>query len=85
MFSENDEDFLKSLQLNVHVQTLMQVQKERKKKKKKKEKEETKIRKTNKSENKIKYIIYIITYLPGNGAKNLTRSKDLCLILSAGM
>jgi len=32
----------------------------------------------NKSEkkNKIKYIIYTVTYLPDNGAKNLTRSKD---------
>jgi hypothetical protein len=36
MFSENDEDFLESLPLNVRVQTLMQVQKERKKKKKRK-------------------------------------------------
>jgi hypothetical protein len=31
MFSENDEDLLKSLPLNMHVQTLMQVLKERKK------------------------------------------------------
>jgi len=44
--------------------------------KKKEEEKETKIRKTNKSEKKRKYIIYTITYLPGNGAKNLTRSKD---------
>jgi len=47
MFSERDEDFLESLSLNVCVQTLMQVHKE-------KENEETKIRKTNKSENKRK-------------------------------
>jgi hypothetical protein len=33
MFSENDEDFLESLSLNVRVQTLMQAQKERKGKK----------------------------------------------------
>jgi hypothetical protein len=33
MFSENDEDFLESLPLNVHVQTLMQVQKEKKRNK----------------------------------------------------
>ena len=43
---------------------------------KKEEKEETKIRETNKSEKKRKYIIYTLTYLPGNGAKNLTRSKS---------
>jgi hypothetical protein len=75
MFSENDEDFLESLPLNMCVQTLMQVHKERKKKEEK-EKEETKIRKTNKSEKKRKEIIYAITYLPSNDAKNLTRSKD---------
>jgi len=34
MFSENDEDFLKSLSFNVRVQTLMQVQKERKRRRK---------------------------------------------------
>jgi hypothetical protein len=50
MFSEKNEDFLESLPLNVRFQTLMQMQK----KKEEKEKEETKIRKTNKSENKIK-------------------------------
>jgi hypothetical protein len=33
MFSEEDEDFLKSLPLNFRVQTLMQVQKEKKRKK----------------------------------------------------
>ena len=53
MFSENDEDFLENLPLNLRVQTLMQVQKERKRKEEK-EKEETKVRKTNKSEKKRK-------------------------------
>jgi len=48
MFSENDEDFLESLPLNVRDQTLMQVQNEEK------EKEETKIRKTIKVKRKIK-------------------------------
>ena len=79
MFSDEDEDFLESLPLNVRDQTLMQVQKkkkEEKEKEKEKEKEETKIRKTIKVKRKIKYIIYIVTYLPGNGAKNLTRSKS---------
>jgi hypothetical protein len=36
MFSEENEDFLESLQLNVRVQTLMQVLKEIKEKRKKK-------------------------------------------------
>jgi len=45
MFSKNNEDFLGSLPLNVHVQTLMQVQKGKKK---------TKIRKTLKVKRKIK-------------------------------
>jgi hypothetical protein len=79
MFSDEDEDFLESLPLNVRDQTLMQVQKkkkEEKEKEKEKEKEETKIRKTIKVKRKIKYIIYTVTYLPGNGAKNLTRSKS---------
>jgi hypothetical protein len=48
----------------------------------KKEKKETKIRKTNKSEKKRKYIIYTITYLPGNDAKNLTQPKSWCLLPS---
>jgi len=73
MFSEEDEDFLESLPLNVRVQTLMQVQE---KKGKEKEKEETKIRKTIKVKRKIKYIIYTVTYLLDNDAKNLTRSKS---------
>ena len=76
MFSEENEDFLESLPLNVRVQTLMQVQKKRKEKEKEKR---TKIRKTNKSKNKRKskkYIIYTILTFPGNGAKNLTRPKD---------
>jgi len=38
-FSENDEDTLQSLPLNVRDQTLIQVQKKRKKKKKKKKKQ----------------------------------------------
>jgi hypothetical protein len=33
IFSENDEDFLESLPLNVRDQTLMQVQKKKKKQK----------------------------------------------------
>jgi hypothetical protein len=45
MFSKNNEDFLGSLPLNVHVRTLMQVQKGKKK---------TKIRKTLKVKRKIK-------------------------------
>jgi cadmium resistance protein CadD (predicted permease) len=68
MFSKNNEDFLGSLPLNMHVQTLMQVQKGKKKQKLENNKSEKK--------NKIKYIIYTVTYLPDNGAKNLTRSKD---------
>ena len=51
ILSEEDEDFLQSLPLNVLDHTLMQVQKERKRKK---EKEETKIRKTIKVKIKIK-------------------------------
>jgi len=35
MFFENDEDLLKSLPLNMRIQTLMQVQKEKKKNKRK--------------------------------------------------
>jgi hypothetical protein len=35
MFSEENEDFLESLPLNVRVQTLMQVNKKRKEKEKK--------------------------------------------------
>ena len=85
MFSDEDEDFLESLPLNVHNQTLMQVQKKKEEKEKEKEEEETKIRKTIKVKRKIKYIIYTVTYLPGNGAKNLTRSKSWCLIPSAGV
>jgi hypothetical protein len=76
MFSDEDEDFLESLPLNVRDQTLMQVQKKKEEKEKEKEKEETKIRKTIKVKRKIKYIIYTVTYLPGNGSKNLTRSKS---------
>ena len=59
----------------------MHVQKENKRKKKTKEKEtkkkETKLvtRKV-KRENKINTIICTRIYLPGNGAKNLTRPKD---------
>jgi len=39
-FSENDEDTLQSLPLNVRDQTLIQVQKKRRKKKKKKKKKQ---------------------------------------------
>ena len=59
----------------------MHVQEENKRKKKTKE-NETKQKKQKldtrkvKSENKINIIIYIGIYLPGNDAKNLTRSKD---------
>jgi ATP-dependent Lon protease len=75
MFSEKNEDFLESLPLNVRFQTLMQMQKKKKKKRKKKQRLEKRI-KVKIKENKRKYIIYTITYLPGNGAKNLTRSKS---------
>jgi len=48
MFSENDEDFLESLPLNVRDQTLMHVQEENKRKKRNKKKrnktKETKVR-----------------------------------------
>jgi hypothetical protein len=47
----------------------------RKGKKKKKKKQKLDKRKV-KRENKINIIIYTGIYLPGNGAKNLTRSKD---------
>ena len=47
MFSKENKDFLESLPLNIRVQTFMQVQKKRKRK-------GTKMRKTNKSEKKIK-------------------------------
>ena len=53
--------------------------KERKKNKEEKEKEEQRLEKqikVKRKENNRKYIIYTITYLPGNDAKNLTRSKD---------
>jgi hypothetical protein len=38
MFSENDEDFLESLPLNVRDQTLMQLQKENKERRKRRNK-----------------------------------------------
>jgi CRISPR/Cas system-associated protein Csx1 len=78
MFSKKNEDFQESLPLNVRFQTLMQMQKKKKKKKKKRKKKQRleKRIKVKRKENKIKYIIYTITYLPGNGAKNLTRSKS---------
>jgi hypothetical protein len=49
--------------------------KEKNKTKQKKQKLDKKKEKKRK-DNKIKYIIYTVIYLPGNGAKNLTRSKD---------
>jgi len=49
--------------------------KKRIKGRKKTKEKETKVR-YKKSENKINIIIYTRTYLPGNGAKNLTRSKN---------
>jgi hypothetical protein len=70
MFSKEDENFLQSLPLNVHDQTLMQVQKKRKKKKKKLENSKSE------KKNKIKYIIYTVTYIPDNHTKNLTPSND---------
>jgi len=39
MFSDEDEDFLESLPLNVRDQTLMQVQKKKKKRKRKRKKQ----------------------------------------------
>ena len=59
--------------INSHAST---EKKEEKEKEKEEEEEETKIRKTIKVKRKIKYIIYTVTYLPGNGAKNLTRSNS---------
>jgi hypothetical protein len=47
----------------------------RKQKKRKRKKTKLDTRKV-KSENKINIIIYTRIYLPGNGAKNLTRPKD---------
>jgi hypothetical protein len=76
MFSEGKNDFLESLPLNMRVQTLMQVQKQIKEKRKKKKQKLEKQIKVKRKENKRKYIIYTITYLPGNGAENLTRSKS---------
>ena len=52
MFSKENEDFLKSLPLNVRVQTLMQVQKKRREKEKEKEKELEKQMKVKTKENK---------------------------------
>jgi len=57
-------------------------------KEKKRKGKRTKIRKTNKSEKKWKEMkIYNLynNYLPGNGAKNLTRLKSWFLIPSAGV
>jgi len=70
----------KKMKIPYKVYHLMYVSKlsckcKRKEKKRKKKKKKTNIRKTNKSENKRKYIIYTITYLLVNGTKNLTRSK----------
>jgi len=44
--------------------------------KKRKEKKQTLDKKKVKRENKINIIIYTRIYVPGNGAKNLTRPKD---------
>ena len=77
MFSENDEDFLESLPLNVRDQTLMHVQEEnkieeKKNKTKQNKRNKSQIKEKKRKDNKIKYIIYTVIYLPGNGAKNLT-------------
>jgi len=48
MFSDEDEDFLESLPLNVRDQTLMQVQKKKKKKRKRKRKRKRKKQKLEK-------------------------------------
>ena len=56
----------------MHVQE--ENKKEEKKKKTKQKKQKLDKRKV-KRENKINIIIYTRIYLPGNGAKNLTRSK----------
>jgi hypothetical protein len=84
--------FLKMMRIPYKVYHLMYVTKLsctcrkrikwRRKQKKKKQKLDT--RKV-KRENKINIIIYIGIYLPDNDAKNLTRSKDWCLIPSAGV
>jgi hypothetical protein len=71
--------FLKKMRIPYKVYHLMYVTKlSCKCRRKEKEKEETKkkIRKTIKVEEKKIYIIYKVTYLLSNDAKNLTRSKD---------
>jgi len=52
----------------------MHVWEENKRKKRKENKQ--KLDKKVKRENKINTIVYTRIYLPGNGAKNLTRPKD---------
>jgi hypothetical protein len=72
---ENDEDTLKVYHLMYVTKLACTCKKRikgRRKQKKKKQKLDT--RKV-KSENKINIINYTRIYLPGNGAKNLTRSK----------
>jgi hypothetical protein len=59
MFSKENEDFLESLPLNVHVQTLMQVQKKRKRKRKRtKLGKQIKV-KTKENKRNIKFIQYL--------------------------
>ena len=67
MFSEENENFLESLRLNVCVQTLMQVQKKRKEKEKE-QKLEKQI-KVKRNEKKWKYIIYTIITSPATAPK----------------
>jgi hypothetical protein len=44
--------------------------------KRKEKKMKQKLNKIKVKRNKIKFIVYTVTYLPGNGAKNLTRSNS---------
>ena len=80
IFSKNNEDTLQSLPLNIRDQTLMHVYEENKRKKKTKQKKNKVRYKKSKRDNKINTIIYTRIYLPGSGAKNLTRPKDWCLL-----
>jgi len=58
---------------------------EERKKNKTKQKKQKLDKGKKRKDNKIKYIIYTVIYHPGNGAKNLTWSKDWCLLPSVGV
>ena len=82
IFSENDEDTLQSLPLKLSCTCRKRIKWKKKTKQKETKQKETKQKETKldtrkvKRENKINIIIYTGIYLPGNGAKNLTRPKD---------